>query len=83
MSQTPPSRPSLGDFIRERRVRSQLSLRDLSTMSKVSNAYISQIERGLHQPSVRVLRAIADALEALLGADDDLRRPHHRRGGAP
>lgn len=40
-----------------------MSLRELASLSKVSNAYISQIERGLHQPSVRVLRAIADALE--------------------
>ena len=31
-------------------------------MTNVSNAYLSQIERGLHQPSVKVLRSIADAL---------------------
>jgi len=53
----------VGDFIRDRRQRSRLSLRELASLSKVSNAYLSQIERGLHQPSVRVLRAIADALE--------------------
>jgi transcriptional regulator with XRE-family HTH domain len=28
----------------------------------LSNPYLSQVERGLHQPSVRVLRAISDAL---------------------
>jgi transcriptional regulator with XRE-family HTH domain len=28
----------------------------------VSNPYLSQIERGLHEPSVRVLKAIAGAL---------------------
>ena len=28
----------------------------------VSNAYLSQIERGLHEPSVRVVHAIASAL---------------------
>jgi transcriptional regulator with XRE-family HTH domain len=60
---SPPSRQSLGDFIRDRRQSSRLSLRDLATRSRVSNAYISQIERGLHQPSIRVLRSIADALE--------------------
>jgi len=32
-------------------------------MTDVSNAYLSQIERGLHEPSVRVLRSIAQALE--------------------
>ena len=31
-------------------------------MTNVSNAYLSQIERGLHQPSVKVLRSIAEAL---------------------
>ena len=63
MISTPPARHSVGDFIRDRRQRSRLSLRELASLSKVSNAYLSQVERGLHQPSVRVLRAIADALE--------------------
>jgi transcriptional regulator with XRE-family HTH domain len=40
----------------------QLSLRGLSELAQVSNAYLSQLERGLHQPSLRVLHAIADAL---------------------
>jgi transcriptional regulator with XRE-family HTH domain len=31
-------------------------------MTEVSNPYLSQLERGLHQPSVRVLKAIATAL---------------------
>src|SRR5579862_5358503 len=31
-------------------------------MTSLSNPYLSQVERGLHQPSVRVLRAISDAL---------------------
>jgi transcriptional regulator with XRE-family HTH domain len=31
-------------------------------MTSLSNPYLSQIERGLHQPSVRVLKAISDAL---------------------
>ena len=53
----------LGQFIRDRRKLSRLSLRDLAARTNVSNAYLSQIERGLHQPSIRVLRAIADALE--------------------
>ncbi len=32
-------------------------------MTSVSNAYLSQVERGLHQPSLKVLHSIADALE--------------------
>lgn len=58
---TPPS--VLGSYIRAQRQLADLSLRQLATLSNVSNAYLSQIERGLHQPSLKVLRAIADALE--------------------
>jgi transcriptional regulator with XRE-family HTH domain len=39
-----------------------LSLRQLSELTDVSNPYLSQIERGLHEPSVRVLKSIARAL---------------------
>ena len=39
-----------------------MSLRDLAARTDVSNPYLSQIERGLHEPSVRVLRSIARAL---------------------
>ncbi|PPK92311.1 transcriptional regulator with XRE-family HTH domain [Kineococcus xinjiangensis] len=53
---------ALGSFIRAQRQLADLSLRELSTMTKVSNAYLSQVERGLHQPSVRVLGSIAQAL---------------------
>ena len=60
----------LGAAIRAERVTAGLSLRDLAARTKVSNAYLSQIERGLHEPSISVLRAIARALgvplEALL-----------------
>jgi transcriptional regulator with XRE-family HTH domain len=55
-------RKSLGEFIRAQRTLADLSLRQLSELANVSNAYLSQVERGLHQPSVRVLRGIADAL---------------------
>ena len=40
----------------------ELSLRELAARTNVSNPYLSQIERGLHEPSVRVLKAIAGAL---------------------
>jgi len=52
----------LGEFIRTQRKLARLSLRELADMTKVSNAYLSQIERGLHQPSVRVLQSVAQAL---------------------
>jgi transcriptional regulator with XRE-family HTH domain len=53
----------LGEYIRLQRQMADLSLRGMADLTKVSNAYLSQIERGLHQPSLRVLRAIAEALK--------------------
>lgn len=53
---------ALGSFIRAQRELASLSLRQLSDMTDVSNAYLSQIERGLHEPSIRVLRSVARAL---------------------
>lgn len=54
--------PSMGAFIRAQRQLSAMSLRQLAALSNVSNAYLSQIERGLHQPSLKVVRSIAEAL---------------------
>jgi transcriptional regulator with XRE-family HTH domain len=51
-----------GRFLRAQRKLADLSLRELAAMADVSNAYVSQLERGQHQPSVRVLRALAEAL---------------------
>ncbi len=71
---------ALGQFIRVQRQLAQLSLRELAERARVSNPYLSQVERGLHEPSVRVLKAIASALglpaetllaEAGLLEDDD------------
>ena len=53
---------ALGAFIRQQRKRANLSLRQLAELTSLSNPYLSQVERGLHQPSVRVLKAISDAL---------------------
>ena len=85
----------LGGYIRLQRQLADLSLRQLSDLTKVSNAYLSQVERGLHQPSLRVLRSIADALDlsadTLLsqagmagkeGADGTGSRPGARAGAA-
>ncbi|MDT7597200.1 MAG: hypothetical protein QOJ06_2746 [Pseudonocardiales bacterium] len=53
---------ALGAFIRAQRQLADLSLREMAALTRISNAYLSQVERGLHQPSLSVLRAIADAL---------------------
>ena len=70
----------LGEFIRLQRRLAQLSLRQLADLAEVSNAYLSQVERGLYRPSAQVLKSLADALKVsvetmyaragLLDADD-------------
>jgi transcriptional regulator with XRE-family HTH domain len=55
-------REALGAFIRAQRQTANLSLRQLAELTSLSNPYLSQVERGLHEPSVRVLKAISDAL---------------------
>ncbi|WP_370249911.1 helix-turn-helix domain-containing protein [Nocardioides sp.] len=53
---------SLGDYLKEQRLASRLSLRQLAAQTGVSNPYLSQIERGLRKPSADVLQQIARAL---------------------
>ena len=53
----------LGAYIREQRESAQYSLRQLSSVSGVSNPYLSQIERGLRKPSADVLQQLAKALQ--------------------
>ena len=52
----------LGKYIRAQRELAQLSLRNLARLAQVSDSYLSQIERGLYQPSAAVLKAIAEGL---------------------
>jgi transcriptional regulator with XRE-family HTH domain len=54
---------TLGEFIRAQRRLANLSLRQMAELAHVSNPYLSQLERGLHEPSVRVLQSIAEALD--------------------
>ena len=58
----PPFTP-VGEFIRSQRELMSLSMRQLAETAKVSNPYLSQIERGVYTPSAQVLKGIADALE--------------------
>src|SRR5688572_23194884 len=55
--------PDVGAYIRDQRRKAQLSLRKLAERSGVSNPYLSQIERGLRQPSAKILKGIASALQ--------------------
>lgn len=53
---------SLGAFLRAQREQAQLSLRELAERTQVSNPYLSQLERGLHEPSMRVLKSLSAGL---------------------
>jgi transcriptional regulator with XRE-family HTH domain len=53
---------ALGDFIKSQRRIADLSQRELARLADLSDAYLSQLERGLHEPSVRVLNGLAQAL---------------------
>jgi transcriptional regulator with XRE-family HTH domain len=56
--------PPLGEIIRRQRELNELSMRRFAEMAGISNPYLSQIERGLREPSEKVLEAIAGALRS-------------------
>ena len=68
----------LGEYIRRQRELQELSLRQLAGLAGISNPYLSQIERGLREPSEKVLDAIARSLE--LSADGLYEQGGRRRG---
>jgi transcriptional regulator with XRE-family HTH domain len=59
----PEPAASLGEIIRRQRELSRLSMRQFAAMAGISNPYLSQIERGLREPSERVVDAIARSLK--------------------
>jgi len=54
---------NLGSRIRQKRVEKGLSLKDLATRIDKTPSFLSQVERGLAEPSITSLRNIANALE--------------------
>jgi transcriptional regulator with XRE-family HTH domain len=78
MSESPSPASAFGDFIKSQRKLAELSQRELAKLADLSDAYLSQLERGLHEPSVRVLHGLSDALNVpagrllrFLGRNDD------------
>jgi len=55
--------PTLGEIIRSQRELSAMSMRQFAGMVGISNPYLSQIERGLREPSQKVVEAIARNLD--------------------
>jgi transcriptional regulator with XRE-family HTH domain len=68
MSDDPrPGWDAFGAYLRSQRKLAQLSLRQLEVLTSISNPYLSQIERGLHQPSIAVIKSLAKALNLSVG----------------
>ncbi|MTI94143.1 MAG: helix-turn-helix domain-containing protein [Firmicutes bacterium] len=53
----------LGVKIRSKRIEKKLSLKELATLIDKTPSFLSQVERGLAEPSITSLRKIANALE--------------------
>jgi len=52
----------MGSFIRAQRNIIDLSQRELAKLTHLRDPYVLQIERGLHEPSIRVLKSLSQAL---------------------
>lgn len=53
----------IGDKIRQMRIAKNLTLAELAGEIQKTKSYISQVERGLIEPSIKALRMISQALE--------------------
>ena len=63
MATAPSLAGSLGERLRARRDELGLSLRELADMTNLTASFISKVERGLVDPSITSLRALAQALK--------------------
>lgn len=78
--QPAPAYPAFGEFIRTQRALAQLSLRQASTMARISNPYLSQIEHGWVLPSIAVMSQLAEAFS--VSAETILQEAALAAGGA-
>lgn len=78
--QPSPAYPAFGEFIRTQRALAQLSLRQASTMARISNPYLSQIEHGWVLPSIAVMSQLAEAFS--VSAETILQEAALAAGGA-
>ncbi|WP_149359919.1 helix-turn-helix domain-containing protein [Lolliginicoccus suaedae] len=59
-------REALGDSLRRVRVSQSRTLREVSSMARVSLGYLSEVERGRKEASSELLASICDALDVEL-----------------
>lgn len=72
----PLLRDVMGDLLRRERVAQQRTLSDVAESAQVSKPYLSEVERGLKEPSSEVLGAICRSLGISLV--DLVGRTHHQ-----
>jgi transcriptional regulator with XRE-family HTH domain len=61
-------RSYLGEELRQLRQEKEMSLRDVASSACTSLGYLSEVERGLKEPSSEILFAICRALEVPLSS---------------
>lgn len=54
---------NIGKKVKELREYKELSMRELAKMAEITPSMLSQIERGLANPSIQTLKLLAKALE--------------------
>lgn len=59
-------REALGDSLRRARVSQSRTLREVSSLARVSLGYLSEVERGRKEASSELLASICDALDVEL-----------------
>ena len=59
-------RDHIGDVLRDARGRQGRTLREVSTAARISLGYLSEVERGVKEPSSELLTAICGALDVPL-----------------
>ena len=56
-------REAVGEVLRGQRIMRHLSLGDLAKRSGISRSYISEVERGLKDPSSEIVQDLCDCLD--------------------
>ena len=56
----------LAELLIKERVRRGITQEELALMANVDRSYVSRIERGIANPSLRVLHNLADVMDATL-----------------
>lgn len=56
---------AFGEVLKQKRVRNSLSQEELAYLSNLDRTFISMLERGKRQPSLKTVFVLADALETL------------------